>query len=211
MSNSVDQYSLTSGLVCPDCSTVKPVLSGHWIIDKTNVLRENGSLMKVGGIAECSKGNILQYFWPELSDNWYWCSFLVAAYDRFYCMLLRDIQKIYKWRWCDDCDGKSTLCDDLVTFGLWTGTKCSLFIIENPMKKRKRTAPMISEWPLMLIVLYVCCAISCRKCPLLHLAHTINSRGSGWGVWYSLFIKNLAHYLSHKNFGLFIKIRPIIH
>ena len=22
-------------------------------------------------------------------------------------------------------------------------------------------------------------------------------RGSGWGVWYSLFIKNLAHYSSH--------------
>ena len=36
-------------------------------------------------------------------------------------------------------------------------------------------------------------------------------RGSGWGVWYSLFIKNLAHVSSHKNFGLFIKIRPIIH
>ena len=36
--------------------------------------------------------------------------------------------------------------------------------------------------------------------------------GSGWGgVWYSLFIKNLAHYSSHLNFRLFIKIRPIIH
>ena len=28
----------------------------------------------------------------------------------------------------------------------------------------------------------------------------------GW-VLYLLFIKNLAHYSSHKNFGLFIKIR----
>ena len=27
-------------------------------------------------------------------------------------------------------------------------------------------------------------------------------RGSGWGVWYSLFIKNLAHYSSHENFGV---------
>ena len=32
----------------------------------------NGSLMKVKSIAECSKGSILQYFWPALSDNWYW-------------------------------------------------------------------------------------------------------------------------------------------
>ena len=27
----------------------------------------------------------------------------------------------------------------------------------------------------------------------------------GGGVWYSLYIKNLAHYSSHYNFGLFIK------
>ena len=33
----------------------------------------------------------------------------------------------------------------------------------------------------------------------------------GGGVWYSLFVKKLAHYSSHSNFGLFIKIRPIIH
>ena len=32
----------------------------------------NGSLMKVKSIAECSKGSILQYFWPALSDNWSW-------------------------------------------------------------------------------------------------------------------------------------------
>ena len=35
--------------------------------------------------------------------------------------------------------------------------------------------------------------------------------GLDGGVWYSLFIKNLAHYSSHLNFGLFIKIRPINH
>ena len=33
---------------------------------------ENGSLMKVENIAECSLWNILQYFWPALSDNWSW-------------------------------------------------------------------------------------------------------------------------------------------
>ena len=45
-------------------TTVKPVLSGHLQIDKTNILMENGSLMKVDSFAECSPWNILQYFWP---------------------------------------------------------------------------------------------------------------------------------------------------
>ena len=34
-------------------TTVKSVLSGHLKIDKTKVLMENGSLMKVEIIAEC--------------------------------------------------------------------------------------------------------------------------------------------------------------
>ena len=34
----------------------------------------NGSLMKVESIAECSPWRILQYFWPALSDNWFWKS-----------------------------------------------------------------------------------------------------------------------------------------
>ena len=29
----------------------------------------NGSFTKVKSIAECSKGSILQYFWPALSNN----------------------------------------------------------------------------------------------------------------------------------------------
>ena len=41
--------------------TVKPVLS-HLKIDKTKVLMEDGSLMKVESIAECSPWSILQYF-----------------------------------------------------------------------------------------------------------------------------------------------------
>ena len=41
-------------------SIVKPVLSGHSKIDKTNILMTNGSLMKVESIAECSKRSILQ-------------------------------------------------------------------------------------------------------------------------------------------------------
>ena len=35
--------------------------------------------------------------------------------------------------------------------------------------------------------------------------------GPDGGVWYSLLIKNLTHYSSHENAGLFIKIKPIIH
>ena len=58
-------------------ATVKPVLSGHSQIDTTKVLMTKGSLMKVNSIAECSKGSILQYFWPALSDNWYWKPILV--------------------------------------------------------------------------------------------------------------------------------------
>ena len=34
--------------------TVKPILSGHSKIDKTKMLKTNGSLMKVESIAECS-------------------------------------------------------------------------------------------------------------------------------------------------------------
>ena len=60
---------------------VKPVLSGHSKIDKTKVLKTNGSLMKVESIAECSlrmlSWSILQYFWPALSDNQSWKPILV--------------------------------------------------------------------------------------------------------------------------------------
>ena len=45
---------------------IKPALSGPSKIDKTKVLKANGSLM-VESIAECSKGSILQYFWPALT------------------------------------------------------------------------------------------------------------------------------------------------
>ena len=53
------QYS-TRHFLCNQISafkqdnTVKPVLSGHSKIDKTNVLMTNSSLMKDKSIAECS-------------------------------------------------------------------------------------------------------------------------------------------------------------
>ena len=57
--------------ICPQVmfGSIYSILSGHLKMDKTKVLMENGSLMKVESIAECSKGSILQYFRPALSDN----------------------------------------------------------------------------------------------------------------------------------------------
>ena len=52
-----------------NCSTVKSILSGHSKIDKTKILMTDSSLMLVESIAGCSKGSILQYFGPALSDN----------------------------------------------------------------------------------------------------------------------------------------------
>ena len=43
-------------------STVKPVLSGHSIIDITKALKTNDSLMKVEIIAECSLGAFCNTF-----------------------------------------------------------------------------------------------------------------------------------------------------
>ena len=54
------------------CCTVNPVLSGHSKKAKTKILMTNGSLLQVQSIAECSKGSILQYPWPALSNNRFW-------------------------------------------------------------------------------------------------------------------------------------------
>ena len=53
-------------------TTVKPVISGHSKNRQNKDLNDNGSLMKVESITECSPWSILQYFWPALSDNWSW-------------------------------------------------------------------------------------------------------------------------------------------
>ena len=48
--------------------TVKPVLSGHSEIDKTNkwYLNEGRKYCRM------LQSSILQYFWPALNDNWSW-------------------------------------------------------------------------------------------------------------------------------------------
>ena len=53
---------LVAQAVITENNTVKPVLSGHLKLDKTNVLMENGSLMKVKSIAECSTGAFCNTF-----------------------------------------------------------------------------------------------------------------------------------------------------
>ena len=45
-----------------DKTTVKPVLSGHSKIDKTKILKTNGSLMNAESIAECSLGAFCNTF-----------------------------------------------------------------------------------------------------------------------------------------------------
>ena len=46
--------NLKEEVVCLHLFTLKSVLSGHSKIDKTKVLKTNGSLMQVESIAECS-------------------------------------------------------------------------------------------------------------------------------------------------------------
>ena len=60
--------------------TVKPVLSGHSKIDKTNILMTDGSLMKVESIAECSLGAFCNTFDLHLAiigleNQKFWSSF----------------------------------------------------------------------------------------------------------------------------------------
>ena len=57
-------FSVVQHLIkdCIILCTVKPVLSDHSEIDKTEIFMTNGGLMKVESIAECSHWGILQYF-----------------------------------------------------------------------------------------------------------------------------------------------------
>ena len=54
MLNSVESISPLKPELVSQMLYSKNVLSGHSKIDKTNILKTNGSLMKVESIAECS-------------------------------------------------------------------------------------------------------------------------------------------------------------
>ena len=61
-------------------------------LKKRMILMTNGSFMKFESIAECSKGSILQYFWPAWSDNWSWKPiFCLFDSGRFTQILLYNI------------------------------------------------------------------------------------------------------------------------
>ena len=53
------------------CNTVKLVLSGHSKIDKTNVLKTNGSLMKVESIAEIEILNEMENIVISATDTYF--------------------------------------------------------------------------------------------------------------------------------------------
>ena len=75
---------------------MKPVSSGHSIIDKINVLKPCGSLMQVKSTAECSTGSILQYFWPALSDYRSWKPIFWPSLE----WPLKTGFTIYNMSWC---------------------------------------------------------------------------------------------------------------
>ena len=63
---------------------VKPALSCHSKIDKTKVLKTNGSLMKVKSIAKVCNTFILHYAIVCI-ENQFWDFFLSDSLCRFYC------------------------------------------------------------------------------------------------------------------------------
>ena len=63
--------------------TLKPVQNGHTQKDQKLVFKTmNYPLMQVKSIAECSKGSILQYFWPSLSYH--------LSLRSLFCLFLSD-------------------------------------------------------------------------------------------------------------------------
>ena len=77
--------------------TSKPVLNGHFQKDKKMFNKTNYHLMQVKSIAECSKGSILQYFWPSLNYHLSLRSlFCLFLSDRFTQVLLYVTTFIYK-------------------------------------------------------------------------------------------------------------------
>ena len=62
-------------------NTVKPVKNGHFQKVQKLVYKTNYLLMQVKSIAECSKGSILQYFWPSLSYHLSFKIFILSIFE----------------------------------------------------------------------------------------------------------------------------------
>ena len=79
-------YMLKELLYAYAISTVKPVQNGHSQKDRKLVFKTNYRLMQVKSISECSKGSILQYFWPSLSYHlslrFLFCLFLSGCFTQ---------------------------------------------------------------------------------------------------------------------------------
>ena len=112
------------------------------------VFKTNYRLMQVKSIAECSKGSILQYFWPSLSYHLslrsLFCLFWVAVLHRFYCtkntfahldqwaMDIRIISFKGYWQW-----------DQLVLSKIWT---ISLYKLWHHWTLGTSGSSNLSEW-----------------------------------------------------------------
>ena len=66
---------------------LKPVLRCHSNIDKTKVLKTNGSLMRSKVLQNATHWSILQYLWSALSVYWSWKAIL----GRFECGRFRQV------------------------------------------------------------------------------------------------------------------------
>ena len=115
---------------------VKHVLSSHSKKDKTKILITNGSIMKVESNAECSPRSILQYFWPALSNNWYFLS------GRLRQVLLYNQKSIYIYAYQCLCQSVGKVYYPLVWyawahhFRKWPTIFCSMGHFGPPILKK---------------------------------------------------------------------------
>ena len=91
------EWIIYGSLLNHNDNSVKPVLSGYSIIEKTKVLKTNSSLMKVQSIAECSLGAFCNTFHLHEAiiglENQFMVFFLSG---RLRQVLLYFLQKIYQ-------------------------------------------------------------------------------------------------------------------
>ena len=84
----------------------------------------NGSLMKVESTAECSHWDILQYFWPALSDNYSWKQILAHFESgRFTQVVLYDVHYVQLQ------NGEITISDVCKSWPSRQNTICKTIIV----------------------------------------------------------------------------------
>ena len=83
--------------------------------------------MQVKSIAECSKGGILQYFWPSISYHLSFRSllffvFLSGCFTQFYCILLFTFSSSYQVQGTLMTNMRIINCQSLLRQGIWSFT-----------------------------------------------------------------------------------------